>query len=139
MTPLGLWLRLIRVDSCSHLPITGKEVFSEFRTTKPPNRLPTCVNMSCFADERPHVLLLVVKILWRSEAVAYSQDVVKALKRLVNWRCQTYSPSLSTTFLTNLLPEILPFCCFQPLFPPSRPSLQYFALVTQLSTPETAS
>lgn len=75
---------------------------------------------------------------WRRNGPNRSCLQSMLLDRLIHWRHQTYSSSLITPCLANLLPEILPFSSPRPLFPPSFPSLQYFAFATQLSTQETA-
>jgi hypothetical protein len=69
----------------------GEDLCSDLSTI----RLPTCVNMNCFADERSHVLLLVMKGFVEVRVCrVFSRYVMKVLKILINWPCQTYIPSI---------------------------------------------
>ena len=45
-------------------------------------------------DERSHVLLLAINTTCANLFKVFSRDVMKALKKLINWRRQTYIPSI---------------------------------------------
>lgn len=77
----------------------------------PPHRLPMCLEISCFVDERLHVLAPDHETnVWRSEAFMYSQDMLCDKRtQETNELAASNTNSLDPTSLNKLPHDILTF------------------------------